>query len=76
MVDLAPRISADPAVCHGKPVIKGTRVLVSVLVGQVGAGVQVDEIAREYRVQKDDVLADRRQSEVRSQTPGAIRPAS
>lgn len=57
MVDLAPRISADPAVCHGKPVIKGTRVLVSVLVGQVGAGVQVDEIAREYRVQKDDVLA-------------------
>ena len=57
MVDLAPHISADPAVCHGKPVIKGTRVLVSVLVGQVGAGVAVDEIAREYRVQKDDVLA-------------------
>ncbi len=57
MVDLAPRISADPAVCHGKPVIKGTRVLVAVLVGQVGAGVAVDEIAREYRVAKDDVLA-------------------
>lgn len=57
MVDLAPRISADPAVCHGKPVIKGTRVLVSVLVGQVGAGISVDEIAREYGVQRDDVLA-------------------
>lgn len=57
MVDLAPRISADPAVCHGKPVIKGTRVMVATLVGHVGAGDAVDSVAKEYGVTPADVLA-------------------
>lgn len=57
MVDLAPRISADPAVCHGKPVIKGTRVMVATVVGHVGAGDSVADVAKEYGVSADDVLA-------------------
>ncbi len=57
MVDLAPRISADPAVCHGKPVIKGTRVMVAIVVGHVGAGDSVADVAKEYGVSADDVLA-------------------
>ncbi len=57
MVDLAPHITADPAICHGQPVVRGTRVLVSVLVGQVAAGMPVDEVAEAYRVARADVLA-------------------
>ncbi len=57
MTELAPRIAADPAVCHGQPVVQETRVLVSVLVGQVAAGLTVDEVAAAYRVQREDVLS-------------------
>lgn len=57
MVDLAPRISADPAICHGKPVIKGTRVMVSTLVGHIGAGDKIEDVAREYGVTDADVRA-------------------
>ncbi len=57
MVDLAPRISADPAICHGQPVIKGTRVLAARLVGHVGAGDSIDEVAKDYGVTREDVLA-------------------
>lgn len=56
-MDVAPRISADPTVCHGKPVIKGTRVMVSTLVGHIGAGDSIDDVAREYGVTADDVRA-------------------
>jgi uncharacterized protein (DUF433 family) len=44
-------------VCHGKPVIKGTRVMVATVVGHVGAGDAVAEVANEYGVTTDDVLA-------------------
>ena len=57
MVDIAPRITADQSVCHGKPVVKGTRVPVAVLVGHVGAGDPIDEVAADYGVTRDDVLA-------------------
>ena len=57
MVDLAPRVSADPAVCHGKPVIKGTRVMVATVVGHVGAGDSIDAVAKDYGVTVEDVLA-------------------
>ena len=35
-------------VCHGKPVFKGTRVLVSDVVELLGAGVSMEEITRDY----------------------------
>jgi uncharacterized protein (DUF433 family) len=57
LVDLPPRIAADPAVCHGKPVIKGTRVMVATVVGNVGAGQSIDEVAVDYGVTREDVLA-------------------
>lgn len=53
-----PRISQDPRVMVGKPVIKGTRVPVYILVGLIGAGMTPDEVAREYpTITRDDVLA-------------------
>ena len=57
MTLIAPRISVDPQVCHGKPVIEGTRVLVSVVVGAVAAGDSFQVIAREYGVTPEDVQA-------------------
>ena len=57
MIQLRPRIVADPAIRHGTPVIEGTRVPVHVVVGHVAAGTPIDEVADEFGVTKDDVLA-------------------
>lgn len=48
MSDWREHITADPAVCHGKPCIKGTRVMVSVVLDNLAAGLAVDEIIRSY----------------------------
>jgi uncharacterized protein (DUF433 family) len=53
----ANRIVIDPAVCHGKPVIRGTRVAVTVIVGSLAGGMTFDEIQREYDVTADDIRA-------------------
>jgi uncharacterized protein (DUF433 family) len=37
-------ISIDPEVCHGQPCIKGTRVMVTVVLDALAAGLEVDEI--------------------------------
>ena len=42
------RISRDPAVCHGKPCIRGTRIMVSVVLDNLATGVTPDEIVAEY----------------------------
>ena len=57
MKEIAPRIVVDPEVRFGRPVIQGTRVLIDVLVGKVAGGVPLDEVAEEYGVAREDVLA-------------------
>jgi len=42
------RISVNPAVCHGRACVRGTRVLVSVIVDNVAAGVPHEEILQSY----------------------------
>jgi len=42
------RISADPAVCHGKPCIKGTRIMVAVVLDNLADGLKPEEIVDEY----------------------------
>lgn len=51
------RITIDPAVCHGKPVIRGTRVLVQVILGCLAGGDSVEEIASEFQITPEDVRA-------------------
>ncbi len=52
------RISVDPLVCHGKACIKGTRVLVTVILDNLAAGVSEDEILRSYpTLTRDDIRA-------------------
>lgn len=55
--ELAPGIVVDPAVRLGRPVIRGTRVPVDVVVGQLTAGLTVDQVAVEYDITCSDLLA-------------------
>jgi uncharacterized protein (DUF433 family) len=52
------RISVDPAVCHGKACIRGTRIMVSVILDNIAAGVERADILSSYRsLQPDDINA-------------------
>jgi uncharacterized protein (DUF433 family) len=42
------RISVNPAVCHGKACIRGTRIMVSVIIDNLAAGVSREEIQSSY----------------------------
>jgi uncharacterized protein (DUF433 family) len=57
MIEIAPRITVDDQVRFGRPVIKGTRVPVDLLIAQLAGGMSVDEVAQEYGVEREDVLA-------------------
>ena len=52
------RISADPEIMLGKPVIRGTRVTVEVILEKLAADVPIEEILVDYpRLIRADVLA-------------------
>ncbi len=52
-----PRITQDPAVMGGQPCIRGRRVTVSMLVGQIGAGRTIDELLADYPyLEREDIL--------------------
>ena len=52
------RISINPAVCHGKACIRGTRVLVSTILDNLAAGVPRVEILTSYpSIQEQDIQA-------------------
>ena len=57
MKELYPNIAVDPAVQFGKPVIAGTRVPVAVIIGHIAAGTTINEVMREYKLTKEQVLA-------------------
>jgi len=56
-VQLAPRIIVDSDIRFGKPVIEGTRVPVEIVVGKLSGGMTYEEVADEYGITRDDVLA-------------------
>jgi uncharacterized protein (DUF433 family) len=47
-IDWQNYISVDPNVCHGKACIRGTRVMVSVVLDNLAAGLSPGEILRSY----------------------------
>ena len=51
------RIVIDPAVAHGKPVIRGTRVTVTSVVGALADGMSFEDVQRDYDLTADDVRA-------------------
>lgn len=52
------RIVTIPEICHGKPCIRGTRVLASVILDNLAEGMSPAEVVREYPpLTLDDVRA-------------------
>ncbi len=41
-------ITVDPAVCHGRACISGTRIMASVVLDNLAAGVSIEEILKSY----------------------------
>jgi uncharacterized protein (DUF433 family) len=51
------RISHNPAIMGGKPIICGMRVTVAMIVGQIGAGMTIEELLAGYPyLEREDVL--------------------
>lgn len=56
--DLLTRIGINPQVMLGKPVIRGTRITVEILLEKIAAGCSIEEILAEYpQLSREDVLA-------------------
>lgn len=51
------RISIDPQVCHGKPVIRGTRVPVACVVGYLAGGMSFEDVEKDYDLAPEDIRA-------------------
>ena len=51
------RIVIDPAICHGKPVIRGTRMPVSLVVGSLAGGMSFEQLRQEYDLTVEDIRA-------------------
>ncbi|OGL48812.1 MAG: hypothetical protein A3C43_00665 [Candidatus Schekmanbacteria bacterium RIFCSPHIGHO2_02_FULL_38_11] len=51
------RIIIDPDIQHGKPVIKGTRIPVTRIIGELAGGMTKEEIMLEYEVTEEDIRA-------------------
>jgi uncharacterized protein (DUF433 family) len=51
------RIVIDPRICHGKPVIWGTRMPVALVVAGLAGGMSFEEVQQEYGLTIDDIRA-------------------
>lgn len=55
---LLERIELDPEVMLGRPVIRGTRITVEIILEKVAAGCSIEEVLADYpRLTREDVLA-------------------
>ena len=50
-------IEMNPNICHGKPVIAGTRVPVAIVVGSLAGGMSFEDVQREYGVTEIQIRA-------------------
>ncbi len=51
------RITIDARICHGKPVVRGTRVPVTVILAALAGGDTFEDIQRDYEVTAEDIRA-------------------
>ena len=56
-MEIAPRIVVNERVRFGRPVIKGTRVPVDLIVAKLAGGMIYEEVMTEYDLTKEDILA-------------------
>lgn len=56
--DLLHRITIDPEVCHGKPIIRGLRYTVEGIMEYLAGGDSIEDILQEFPdLEKEDILA-------------------
>jgi len=56
-MEIAPRIVVDEKIRFGKPVIRGTRVPVDLILAKLARGMIYEEVMTEYGLIKEDILA-------------------
>jgi len=72
------RITVDGTVCHGKACVRGTRVMVSVVLDNLAAGESIEAIRRGYHLEPEDIdacvqyAAELARETVIPFTPGAV----
>lgn len=49
-------ITVDPKICHGRACIKGTRIMVSVVLDNLAAGLSIDEVIESYPTLNKEVI--------------------
>jgi uncharacterized protein (DUF433 family) len=58
MTNLLSRITIDPQIAHGKPVIRGLRYPVELILELLSAGMTIDDVLADYEdLERDDILA-------------------
>jgi len=62
------RITQEPAVMGGKPCVRGLRVTVGMIVGQIAAGRSIDELLSDYPyLEREDIMQALRYAAWRSE---------
>jgi uncharacterized protein (DUF433 family) len=57
-MNLLDRIVIDPAICHGKPTLRGLRYPVETILELLSSGMTTEEILADYEdLERDDILA-------------------
>ena len=59
-LELYPGVITDADILGGKPVIKGTRVPVSLVLGQFASGMSIEEVMYEYYLSQENIDAAQR----------------
>ncbi len=57
-MDWRERVTVDPQVCHGRACIRGTRIMISVILDNLAAGIEPDETLASYpSLSREDIRA-------------------
>src|SRR5215510_6750381 len=56
-MEIAPNISVDPKIHHGAPIITGTPMPISIIVGSLADGMSKEEVSREYAITIEQIEA-------------------
>lgn len=51
------RIVIDPQICHGKPIIRGTRVPVVRVLGYLAGGMSFEDVQKDFDLTMEDIRA-------------------
>ena len=57
-MNILERITINPAICHGKPCIRGMRWTVEIVIDLLGSGMSISEILEDHpELEREDILA-------------------